>query len=72
MNNFQVSSFKSSYPIEEKGIELFLSSGFIKGIGKTHAKTIVKAFGKNSLSILEDSPEKTIKSFLNGIGKKNV
>jgi len=67
---FVVSSFSSSYPVEEVGIELFLASGFIKGIGKTHAKTIVEAFGKETLNILEESPHRLLK--LKGIGKKRI
>ena len=67
---FVVESFSSSYPIEEVGIELFLASGFIRGIGKTHAKTIVEAFGKETLTILEESPHRLLT--LKGIGKKRV
>ena len=67
---FAVSSFSTSYPEEEEGIELFLASGFIKGIGKTHAKTIVQAFGKNTLKVLEESPQQLLG--LKGIGKSKV
>lgn len=67
---FSIKSFSTSYPMEEEGIEIFLSSGFIKGIGKTHAKTIMEAFGKNALEVIENTPEKLLK--LNGIGKKKV
>ncbi|MCH9811634.1 ATP-dependent RecD-like DNA helicase [bacterium] len=67
---FEVHSFQTSMPLEEVGIELFLASGFIKGIGKTHAKTIVKAFGKETLNVLEEAPAKLLK--LKGIGKKRV
>lgn len=67
---FSISSFSSTYPIEEEGILLFLSSGFVKGIGKTHAKTIVEAFGKDTLTILENSPHRLLN--LKGIGKKRV
>ncbi|MCH9620649.1 MAG: ATP-dependent RecD-like DNA helicase [Chlamydiia bacterium] len=67
---FVVNSFSSSYPVEEVGIELFLASGFIKGIGKTHAKTIVEAFGKETLDILEESPHRLLS--LKGIGKKRI
>lgn len=67
---FQINTFTTSLPLEEVGIELFLASGFIKGIGKTHAKTIVEAFGKNTLTVLEESPNKLLR--LKGIGKKRV
>jgi exodeoxyribonuclease V alpha subunit len=67
---FVVSSFTSSYPVEEQGIELFLSSGFVKGIGKVHAKTIVEAFGKDTLEILEKYPHRLLE--LKGIGKKKI
>ena len=67
---FCISSFSTSYPIEEEGILLFLASGFVRGIGKTHAKTIVEAFGKDTLTILEESPNRLLN--LKGIGKKRV
>ena len=67
---FSIKSFTTSYPMEENGIELFLGSGFIKGIGKTHAKTIMKAFGKDALEVIENTPEKLLK--LKGIGKAKV
>lgn len=67
---FVVASFSSSYPVEEVGIELFLASGFVKGIGKTHAKTIVEAFGADTLRILEEEPHRLLN--LKGIGKKRI
>ena len=67
---FTITSFTTSYPAEKEGIELFLASGFIKGIGKTHAKTIVDAFGDDTLTILETSPHRLLQ--LKGIGKKRV
>jgi len=67
---FVISSYASFYPQEEEGIELFLSSGFVKGIGKVHAKTIVQAFGTETLKVLEESPHRLLG--LKGIGKVKI
>ncbi len=38
----------------------YLSSGAIKGVGPATARRIVEAFGKNSLEIIENEPEKLV------------
>lgn len=54
----QVSSYEKTIPKTEKGIERYLSSGVIKGIGPKIASKIVKKFGADTLDIMENSPEK--------------
>lgn len=48
-------------PTEEDSILEYLSSGIIKGIGKVSAKKIVDLFGKNSLKIIDQKPEKLLR-----------
>ena len=45
-------------PSSIKGIEKFLSSGMIKGIGPVLAKRIVRKFGAETIDILSSSPDK--------------
>jgi len=67
---FEVSSVSASIPVTEKGIESYLGSGVIKGIGPAMASRIVDYFGKNTISILDNEPESL--SCIEGIGKKRV
>ncbi len=67
---FKIDSFKVSVPATENGIEKYLGSGLIDGIGPVMAKRIVKKFGKNTLDIIEKKTESL--SSVSGIGKKRV
>ena len=40
------------------GIERYLGSGLIKGVGETYAKRIVTAFGLDTLRVLDEQPER--------------
>lgn len=44
----QMDSFESLLPATAEGIKLYLASGLIKGIGKSIAARIVKAFGEDT------------------------
>jgi exodeoxyribonuclease V alpha subunit len=50
---FKVVHYKSMVPATVHGIEKYLGSGLIKGIGPVMAKRIVKRFGKETLKIIE-------------------
>ncbi|WP_312353695.1 SF1B family DNA helicase RecD2 [Aminipila sp.] len=67
---FDVSEVKEVMPTSAKGIEDFLASGAIKGIGKKTAALIVKKFGMDTLEILEKYPDKL--SEVDGIGTKKA
>jgi exodeoxyribonuclease V alpha subunit len=67
---FQVASFELKLPTHVAGIERYLASGIIKGIGKSYAKKIVEAFKENTLEIIENQPEK-LKS-VEGLGFKRI
>ena len=49
----KVASFESRLPSSVYGIEKFLGSGLIAGIGKEYASRIVKHFGVDTLKIIE-------------------
>jgi exodeoxyribonuclease V alpha subunit len=67
---FRVVHYKSLIPASVAGIEKYLGSGLIKGIGPIMAKRIVKAFGKETLDVIEEEIEKLTE--VEGIGKKRV
>jgi exodeoxyribonuclease V alpha subunit len=64
---FRVVQYKSLVPATVAGIEKYLGSGLIKGIGPVMAKRIVKAFGKETLDVIEEEIEKLTE--VEGIGK---
>ena len=52
------------------GIEKYLGSGLIKGVGPQFAKRIVAKFGTDTISVIEDAPDRLLEVY--GIGKKRV
>ena len=55
---FQAESCERKLPSTASDIERYLSSGAVKGIGKSLASKIVKAFGDKTLDIIEHQPER--------------
>ena len=43
---FRASSLKATAPTTVEGIEKYLGSGMIRGIGPVYAKKLVRAFGE--------------------------
>lgn len=66
----QVSAYSSIAPSTLEGIEKYLASGLIPGIGPKTAKNIVATLGKDSLDIIQYNPMKLIT--VDGIGKKRA
>jgi exodeoxyribonuclease V alpha subunit len=54
----RVENFSPVLPSSEKGIEKFLSSGLILGIGPVLARRIVAKFGPDTIDILSSRPDK--------------
>lgn len=67
---FAVEEVEFVRPEDEYGIVKYLSSGLFKGIGDRLAKEIVDTFGKDTLRVLDETPEKLIR--VNGIGRKKL
>lgn len=67
---FAVKSFEEEMPSTEDGIRDFLASGAMKGIGKKTAAAIVAKFGKDTLDIIADDPERLCE--VSGIGEKTA
>ena len=53
---FKVISYQTLVPATEKGIEKYLGSGLIKGIGPVTAHRLVQHFGTDTLRIIEEEP----------------
>jgi len=54
----QAETFEAIAPTSTEGIEAYLASGLVKGIGPATAKKIVKAFGPATLRIVEEEPDR--------------
>lgn len=57
-SQFKVSSYKTVMPEDTAGMERYLASGAIKGIGAALAARIVKKFGSDTFRIMEEEPER--------------
>ncbi len=64
---FSVEKYESLVPASTTGIEKYLGSGLIKGIGKKYASRIVGRFGGGTLDVIEHEPEKLLE--VDGIGE---
>ena len=69
-SQFMVHSFKETLPATVYGIEKYLGSGLIKGIGPIFAKKIVKTFGMETLEVLDRAADRLLE--IHGIGKVRV
>lgn len=67
---FLVESYKEELPSTLTGIEKYLGSGLIKGIGPVYAKKIIKEFGMDTIDIIEKDPKRLFQ--IEGIGKKRL
>ena len=65
---FKVKQIKTVTPNTLEGIEKYLGSGMVKGIGPHFARRLVRAFGEQVFDIIEANPERLME--LDGIGKK--
>lgn len=54
---FKAESYEIIEPTDAESIRRYLSSGAIKGVGEALAGRIVKAFGEDTLRIMEEEPE---------------
>jgi exodeoxyribonuclease V alpha subunit len=55
---FKVDHFTMTLPASAAGIEKFLASGLVKGIGPVLAGRIVRAFGAGTIDVLNGEPER--------------
>src|SRR5213080_4273599 len=55
---FKARFLRSSPPSSSDGIEKYLSSGMIRGVGPVYAKKLVRAFGEKVFDVIESTPER--------------
>jgi hypothetical protein len=59
---FKARFLRTSPPTSADGIEKYLSSGMIRGVGPTYAKKLVRAFGEKVFDIIEGTPDRLRRS----------
>lgn len=67
---FKAETVSQVMPIDEEGIERYLASGLIRGAGPALAAAIVACFGKDTLDVIENHPERLRE--VSGIGYKKA
>ena len=67
---FTAETFEETLPATVYGIEKYLGSGLIKGVGPEFARRIVKEFGRDTLEVIETDPDRLMS--VPGIGKARV
>lgn len=67
---YSFSAYEMSAPKSLAGIEKYLGSGLIRGVGPITAQKIVSTFGKNTLDVLEYTPQKLAQ--ISGISEKKA
>ena len=67
---FKIIQCEEIIPSSLMGIEKYLSSGVIQGIGPVTAKKIVQRFGEDTMNILDNEIEKLKE--IDGIGQKKI
>jgi exodeoxyribonuclease V alpha subunit len=67
---FIAENWEETLPATVYGMEKYLGSGLIKGVGPKFAKRIVQKFGVDTFTVIEDNVELLIE--VEGIGRKRV
>lgn len=67
---FVVDSWTEVMPATIYGIEKYLGSGLVKGIGPVFAKSIVSKFGTDTLNIIDNEPDRLLE--VPKLGRKRV
>src|SRR5215471_10277864 len=55
---FKARFLRTSAPNTTDGIEKYLASGMIRGVGPVYARKLVKAFGANVFDVIEGEPDR--------------
>jgi exodeoxyribonuclease V alpha subunit len=55
---FKAWFLKTSTPTSNEGIEKYLASGIIRGIGPVYAKKLLRAFGNTVFDVIEAEPDR--------------
>lgn len=66
----KVESYSKQLPADAAGIQKYLSSGLIRGIGPSFAQKLVDHFGSKTLQIIDENPDRLRE--VAGVGEKRV
>lgn len=66
----QMTHYETIMPKDLPTLESYLAKGTIKGIGPVKAKRIIKMFGKDTVQVLKETPERLAE--VNGISKRTA
>jgi len=67
---FSMQSYEETLPATVYGIEKYLGSGLIKGIGPKFARKIVQKYGAETVNVIEEEPDRLLE--VDGIGRLRV
>ncbi len=67
---FIAEKWEETLPATVYGMEKYLGSGLIKGVGPKYAKKIVQQYGEDTFKVIEEHVERLIE--IDGIGQKRV
>lgn len=67
---FAASSITETQPSSEEGLQRYLASGMIKGIGPGTAEKVIEAFGAEAVQVICRNPDKV--AAVPGVGKKKA
>jgi exodeoxyribonuclease V alpha subunit len=67
---FKATHITTTQPTTLEGIEKYLGSGMIRGIGPTYARALVRAFGEAVFDLIEQEPQRLRE--VTGIGEKRA
>ena len=67
---FEVSDCQVEIPCDLVGIQKYLESGLVRGIGPVFAKKIVDHFGIDTLTVIDESPNRLLE--ISGLGKSKM
>jgi exodeoxyribonuclease V alpha subunit len=67
---FRAAFMRAAPPNSIEGIEKYLGSGLVKGIGPVYARKLVKVFGEAVFDVIEQQPDRLTE--IDGIGPKRA
>ena len=67
---FAAQAWEETLPATVYGMEKYLGSGLIKGVGPVYAKKIVNQFGSDTFTVIEDDINRLLE--IPGIGRKRI
>lgn len=67
---FEVNEYSVQSPSDLVGIQKYLESGLVKGIGPVYAKKIVDRFGLDTLQVIDQVPHRLLE--ITGLGEKRL